>query len=222
VSVFLSAPESPFDRHIPDLVLRTGIPGRYAARNALRHLQKAAAIAGTDMEMAAFRAITAEEEAATALIHALKRNGYRGAERLNVRKHEHKAACMPLLDAVNNVLAKVQAAGTLVVELKLNPSDQKTPLTVQVWFPALPIGKRVVPIPPLDFTMFQNDAFAPFHEELRRFAEESGAGEVLDYLRERANKRNQLLYASQDGIPQVTSRALAGDGGAVVPRRTLG
>ncbi|PLU07434.1 hypothetical protein BMJ29_02810 [Sinorhizobium medicae] len=56
--------------------------------------------------MSFFRAITAEEEAATALILALKQRRYPGSEKLNPWEHLHKAAVSPFLDAVGNVLAE--------------------------------------------------------------------------------------------------------------------
>jgi hypothetical protein len=68
--------ESEFDQHLVDMLLTTAAPGQYAARNAVRHLDKAGEIAEIDPMMAAFRAITAEEEAATAVFHALRRQGY--------------------------------------------------------------------------------------------------------------------------------------------------
>jgi hypothetical protein len=46
------------------------------AKNAIRHLEKAWDIKDIDPEMSIFRAITAEEEAATSIFIALKEKGY--------------------------------------------------------------------------------------------------------------------------------------------------
>jgi len=50
--------------------------------------------------MAAFRVITAEEEVATAIFHALVRRKYVGANQIDPRNHVHKAAVAPFFEAV--------------------------------------------------------------------------------------------------------------------------
>lgn len=76
---------------------RTRPRGRHSALNATDGLDKAWALRHIDKEMAVFRAITAEEEAASALFHALKRRGYPDSGKLNPRLHEHKAALTPYI-----------------------------------------------------------------------------------------------------------------------------
>ncbi len=51
----------------------------------------------------AFRAITAEEEAATALIFALQRRRYPRANELDSYKHAHKAGLTPFLRAIESI-----------------------------------------------------------------------------------------------------------------------
>jgi len=78
--------------------------GKWAALSAVRHLDRAWRLKKKDPEMAAFRAITSEEESATALFHALKRRKYVGAEKLGPRDHVQKNAVAPFLDAVGAAL----------------------------------------------------------------------------------------------------------------------
>src|SRR5437762_14165480 len=84
---------------------RTALPGRPAAKSAVRHIDKAYALADLDPDMAAFRAITAEEEAGTALFHSLKRHRYPGSAVLKPRDHLHKNAVAPFCTAVARLFA---------------------------------------------------------------------------------------------------------------------
>jgi hypothetical protein len=63
---------------------------RHCGRSAFRHLRKAWMLYPIDREMALFRAITAEEEAATALILAMKQRRYPGAELLDYRRVQRR------------------------------------------------------------------------------------------------------------------------------------
>src|SRR4030042_2912383 len=87
-----------FDKAIIDIVPFMPAPPQWAAFNALRHLDKAWRLRATDTEMSMFRAITAEEEVATALFLSLKRRHYVGANRLKHRDHVHKNAVIPFVD----------------------------------------------------------------------------------------------------------------------------
>ena len=55
---------------------------KHCARSAVRRMIRASNLKGIDPEMAAFRALTAEEEAASALIHSLKWHRYKLSEQL--------------------------------------------------------------------------------------------------------------------------------------------
>ncbi|MDP8233351.1 MAG: hypothetical protein P9M06_00910 [Candidatus Saelkia tenebricola] len=63
-----------FSKNILSLIPTTNIPGRHSARNAIAMMEKTYTLIEIDPEMAAFRAITSAEEAATAIIHSLKKN----------------------------------------------------------------------------------------------------------------------------------------------------
>jgi hypothetical protein len=74
------------------------------ARNAINHLEKAWTIRVIDKEMALFRAITAEEEAATALLLICQEKKYPNANKLKWRNHHHKAGLIIMFDAVRSFL----------------------------------------------------------------------------------------------------------------------
>ena len=74
--------------------------------HVFRNMIRASKLKGIDPEMAAFRALTAEEEAASALIHSLKWHRYKLSEQLKPRDHIQKAAVYPFFLAVEGLLAR--------------------------------------------------------------------------------------------------------------------
>src|SRR4051812_32687695 len=112
--------ETEFDGHLVQMLEATALPGRASAKNAVRHIDKANAIADTDPDMAAFRAITAEEEAATALFHSLKRHRYPGSELLKPRDHLQKNAVAPFCSAVSRLFELVDEQFDLRPQLRIN------------------------------------------------------------------------------------------------------
>lgn len=194
-----------YDSVILEFILeRVPAPARHAARNAVHNLGLAEKLTDLDLNMAAFRAITAEEEAATALFHSLKRRKYRNADRLRVRDHRHKNAVAPFLSGIRAALGRAEQLGTVIVNLAIPTRDQpdKQPW-IEIWTPQVPIGKRLTPVPPLGFNMSVDEELHDFREEFRKIANGRGVDSIEGYVRERANRRNRLLYASGEGIPRV-------------------
>ncbi len=179
---------------------------RHPSRHAFVHLKKAWQLHPVDAEMSLFRAITAEEEAATALIRALKAQKYPGSEHLNDRQHPHKAAIWPFLDTVRNFLHEKN-----VLEPRISLVMKERP-RVEL---SVDIGTRTgldeplfaTPDEPLNFVMRsdQNGPFEvhTFEKELQTLAEGKGALNILKHIQSEANLRNRVLYASEGGIPNV-------------------
>lgn len=179
---------------------------RHACRNALDHLRKAWTLHPIDAEMSLFRAITAEEEAATAVIRALNVRKYPNAERLKERQHSHKAAIWRFITAIADKLAEKNIAmptmslrieGEPRIELSIDIAGQAG-LEQKLWG---------TPDEPFNWT-FWSDRTGPFKphdfsEELAALASEKGARDIEAYIADEANQRNQLLYASDQGIPSV-------------------
>lgn len=192
------------EKAVLDLVERSPAPGRHCIRNAYRHLEKAWHLDGVDLQMAAFRAITAEEEAASGLFHALKRRGYAGATKLNPRNHVHKNSVVPFCIAVAGVLGATE--GFFKSGIKLDKSLE--PWVFRVWLDLeAMVGHPLYayPEPPLNFTISNDDKTHDFSEQLREVAKRGQVEAVKDYLNERANKRNRILYAAPEGAPEVTA-----------------
>jgi hypothetical protein len=191
------------EKDFEQLILSTPAPGKHCGRNALRHIERAWKLAKRDPEMAAFRAITAEEEAASAVFHAIRRRKYSGYEKLKPRDHVQKNALFPFCTAIRMVLAQADIDLNLQTQLLMSVSQKK----VWVRFNAEKFGhpgNYLNFVPPLNFSMKDNDLLPHnFSKQLQEIAELSGASSIEKYLKERANKRNRLLYADERGIPNV-------------------
>jgi len=75
---------------------------RASMRSAINHLRRAEVLFPIDRPMAAFRCYTAEEEAASGLMHCLKERRYANAERLNPRNHIQKNAVIPFFSILRS------------------------------------------------------------------------------------------------------------------------
>jgi hypothetical protein len=205
-------PELPMDEH--HLVVEEGalkLTGRikHCGRSAYRHLRLAWKLRPIDSEMSLFRAITAEEEAAAALILALQRQRYPGANKLDHKKHDQKLAIIPFLDAIQTMLfdAGVKAPTvqislgkrpqlSLAIEIKNNLENEE-PLFG--W-----------PDHPLNFVLRhgvgQSAETYLFEKELQSVADGRGLENMIAVVRDVANIRNRILYADDGGYPTVTFR----------------
>lgn len=211
---FVAAPDRPIEMPFDDIHLRIedaieklSVPRvRHACRNAFNHLRKAWVLHPVDAEMSSFRAITAEEEAATAVIRALRHLAYPNAERLSDRNHVHKSALWPFIEAVSAKMAEKNIA-TPTIALRVE-GEPRIELSVD-------LGSRAnldrplwgTPDEPFNFAMW-SDRTGPFKlhdfsEELLALATGKGARDIESYVKAEANARNQLLYASEQGIPSV-------------------
>ncbi len=167
--------------------------------------------------MSAIRAINAEEEAATALILALKHRRYPGAERLSQRRHDHKAAFTALFSALRPVAFR---EGDIVEEYILRLDKDSVPPRFELLLDASKItGKKgfFQPDHPLNFTISRtgvdelhdapsiwNLPVHDFEDELHSFASKAGQQKFDKHINAEANIRNKIFYASDDGIPGIS------------------
>lgn len=212
---FIASPDRPAEMptddmhvHLEEAVDKLKVPRiRNACRNALNHLRKAWILHPVDAEMSLFCAITAEEEAATAVIRALRHQSYPNAERLNDRIHPHKASIWPFITAVSDKMTEkkipapefsLRIEGDPRIELSIDLAKQAG-LSAPLWS---------TPDEPFNFSMV-SDRTGPFKlhdfsEELAALANGKGARDIEAYVKGEANVRNRVLYASEQGIPSVT------------------
>lgn len=189
-------------KEIKKLILDTPPPGKHCARSAIRHIEKAWEIKDVDREMAGFRALTGEEESVTAIFHSLKRRNYKSADKLNPRNHVHKCAVYPFLIAVSEAFEPFKSEMEPQLELHAENGEKKFRVRITVKGPD---GKKLwaFPEPPLNFNVWVNNKLYDFAEQFSVLASDKKAKDMLTAIRKAANYRNQILYASQKGIPSL-------------------
>lgn len=177
---------------------------KFSAKNAYRHLRGAWLLRNLDQGMAAFRAITAEEEAATALIFALKHRKYPNAERLDHHRHDHKVAVFALIQVVSKILSRQEYKP----EVHLVDGEDQPKFRLQFDINKLAGVSDVEPIygesvHPLDFNLANSRGDKILTEEFLEFAGERGFEKTIHFIKAEANARNRILYASEVGVPSV-------------------
>jgi hypothetical protein len=158
--------------------------------------------------MALFRSITAEEESATAVFLTVKRLNYSGAELIKHRDHLHKNALFPFSKAVATLLSGVDT-GPLQVEVFVNLDDPDRLIRLRFHLPIPGSTQRltIVPKAPLHFQLGEGPIddgerrLVDFADQALALAENRGFKNATEYLRDRANLRNRLLYAGATGYP---------------------
>lgn len=102
--------------------LQPQLPGvlQYRLQNTLDHFERSFALFDIDREMASFRAITGEEEAATTLMESIHLRKYQFAKQFNRRDHRHKAAVMACVVAIGSSLQPLLKEFKLVFNFQKN------------------------------------------------------------------------------------------------------
>ena len=197
--------ENELDLKIYDNILTAGRGhSKHCLKSAIQHLEKSLLIKEIDREMSVFRAITAEEEAATAIFLILKEKQYENAKKIKFKNHSYKQALSPFLDRVGEFLFKTTKVDNFPFgekfHLKLEGSEKEKKLML-----AFEIGgKYAYPIPPLNFSISVNGMPYYFKEELNSLASQNNVNEVRKYIADLANRRNEILYANSQGVPEIT------------------
>ncbi len=188
--------------------LISGMPkkqSRHCFRSALRHLELAEKLTVVDPAMAIFRGITAEEEAASGLMFALRDLKYPGAEKFKPHNHVHKHALFPFLKIVGLFFGQVLK--DKLKEYRLHIKDEDGKQRLMLAFPLKIAGEDqwAYPIPPLNIGVKVGKAGIPpsYESQITEFLTAKGAKNVSSYLKKEANLRNEILYAAPSGYPDV-------------------
>ena len=178
---------------------------RHCFRSAINHFEKAEKLIQTDQEMAAFRCITAEEEAASGLMQVLRERRYENADKLRPRDHIHKNAIFPFLVVLGSFFHEVIGVHGVIPKLHIKEENGKRLLTIGV--PMVIEGEEllVYPVPPLNFMIKSDERRISYRKQITAFVEAQGARDISTHVREQANLRNQILYASPSGYPGVSN-----------------
>ena len=177
---------------------------KHCARNSIHHLEKAFEIQAIDPEMAIFRAITAEEEAATAIFIALKEIGYNNAGKIQFKNHIHKQALCPFMQGVTKFIANFCIENDFPFGHKgtIGFRDDCTGNNPRIIFTAQD-GDLAFLHPPLNFYIKSEHGLYRFEHELNLATSTSGKNEIYKHVKELSNLRNKLIYATSGGIPKV-------------------
>lgn len=166
--------------------------------SAVSHLEAASRIKDIDPSMAILRAISAEEEAASALFNVLKQKKYYRSKQLNCRNHSHKQSVIPFITSMDKYLFQsddrrfhinlhaVEVKNSLMLTLRLFISSEA----------------YIQPDPPLDIVSVGEEIFGEWLKDLRKKAENGYCISVFDYLKKNSEYRNTLLYADDVSLPE--------------------
>jgi hypothetical protein len=174
---------------------------RHCFRSAINHLERAETLFPIDSSMAVFRCYTAEEEAASGLIYCLKDKGYKNAEKLNPRNHVQKNAVIQFFSILCQFVEDSFREFEIDTFLSVVQSNEERKL---VFGANMDLGNgttKFIPEPPLNFKLIHEEKRFSYKEQINGLVESKAVKEIGEHLKNVANQRNLLLYASQQGYP---------------------
>lgn len=172
---------------------------KHCFRSALNHLNIAQKIVEVDLTMAVFRAITAEEEAATGLMLELKNKKYNNAEKLEIHNHIHKGAVIELMSVVIQFLED-NFSGSFY-NLSIHKVDEQLFLKLHAEMNINNERITVIPEPPLSLSFRIEEKRFSMMRQIQTLLQRRGSQTLKAHLKQKANLRNMLLYASDKGSP---------------------
>lgn len=195
-----------FQHNVLEKAAKTTGYGGHAAKSCARHIERARLLKDCMPELAVFSAITAEEEAAVAIFYALKKQKYENYEQLKTKVHSYKSGVYPFIRLLGEAFLPKESDLKITLYFEeLEAKKRKDILRIR-----MPIGIEddqqicIVPDPPLGFVSTGPDGKEKnYHREVSRIASEKGIKSVFDYIKNLANERNKVLYASPTQIPRV-------------------
>jgi hypothetical protein len=186
-------------------------------RSSLYHLERAELLREVDPGMAIFRAITAEEEAASGVMRCMVEMGYPASDKLNPHDHAHKHAVFPFMQVLGLFFGQTLANHFTKYNLHIKEEDGATRLMLALNVKINGDAQLAYPVPPLNFGVKNPDTGeAPDYAfQINQLIAAKGRATVKAFLKNEANLRNEILYAGPDGYPTIPSL----DVGFLVERR---
>lgn len=193
-----------------DLIMQCEGKTKSAGLNAIDHILKARKLIDIDPQMACFRAICAEEEAATSLLSSIKDQSYQLSGEINIHSHPNKAGVIIFVSAVidwfhKSFILNGDHFGSPIMRF----TDEPGRTAIEILLPLLGTDKCVHPRPPLDLrTQGGSTLQDMIGESVRIKLKHNLASEIKGAISTRANQRNLLLYASDNALagqmPRIT------------------
>jgi hypothetical protein len=185
---------------------------------SLDHFTKARRLVDLDEEMGALRCIAAEEELVVAIFEWLKLNASSMPDHSDfIRKYKNhyvKLAFYPVLSQLRMIVADLlgKRLGPAGLEEHFHWEASVIVADTQVKVRLCDEhGKELIQVNPLAFAISQDDktdeeVVRSMHEDLRQHVETQQGMTVREYVTERANFRNKLLYAEDAGFTVMGDR----------------
>lgn len=193
------------DEKVFEMIKATKSRGKHSLRNSWLHLERAWAIRTFDPAMAALRGITAEEEAATGIIHAVQDRGYDNANQLNRWKHAHKHSIHPFFLLLSDFYARSIRPVSKGIGIKLGSIEDPKRLKIYIRMEINGKEYDAMPDPPLNLNIKVEGKPISFKQQVDQLASIKNVKRIEKYIDEKANERNLLLYASDKGCPHLES-----------------
>lgn len=191
-----------FDRELIECIIKNANGhSKHCARNAIYHLERAWDLREIDPEMSVFRAITAKEEAATAIFLSLKEQRYENADKIKFKKHLYKLALEPFLHSIHMFASNISKepgfpfGSKFKLSLEGKEKDKKLYLSFDF------LDGTIKPCPPLSFSIMRNNKPYFFEKELLDITSAKNKKTIIEHVEEIKKRRDQLLYAQPNGIP---------------------
>lgn len=193
-----------FGKKLFDAATSTTGLGGFAARSAVRHLERSCELLESMPEVAVFLAITAQEESAVCIFHALTKNKYDNANELKRGDHKHKIGVYPFLKFIQEVVIK-DSDLKVRLDFTIKKHGKKTQSILRTVIPLVD-NLGLFPDPPVNiFSVDPNGNETNYHHEISKLASERGIKSVFDYIKGLANIRNTVLYASPSAVPKISN-----------------
>ncbi len=176
---------------------------KHCFRSALHQLKRAEALIEIDPEMAAFRSITAEEEAASGLLRCLSELGYPRSNELNPHNHTHKHAVFPFMEILGIFFKQTISEYVQNFSLHIKEDNGETRLTLALTLSFFGEDRIAYPTPPLNFvvSLVNSTKAMDYSRQIDEFIRSTKMPSIKTFLKREANLRNKILYASPDGYP---------------------
>tara|TARA_R110002110_G_scaffold415697_2_gene653879 strand:+ start:47952 stop:48554 length:603 start_codon:yes stop_codon:yes gene_type:complete len=152
-------------------------------------------------ELSVFSGLTAEEEAATAVFHSLRKRKYRRAKELDLKNHRHKAGLWPLVLGIREAFVPLFETS----EIHASFIDHRLELIMNY---QLEDGNSLAIqlTPPLGFiSVDKGGKNKTYREEVEAIATQRGARNMYEHIKQVSNTRNTMLYASGSKVPKSTN-----------------
>jgi hypothetical protein len=197
---------TPFEQRLFTVALKSKGDCKYAIKSAIRHIERALILADDMPEVAAFLAMTAEEEMVTALFHLLKQKRFDNANKLKHRDHQHKQGVYPFIQLF--LEAAFESLLGEQIRLRFDGND-----VLWLDIPLASLGSDVLdkdgnqlvisPTPPLSCLCVGSDGQKQrFEIPIQELAKTKNIENIRQHLKDIANQRNKVLYASSGKIPE--------------------